>query len=225
VTDKGTFFEIQPKFGRALIVGLARLEGHVVGIQANQPKIRAGAISGPEADKATHFITLCNSYNIPMIFLTDVPGFMVGPDTERDAILKRGLRVAWAMAHGRVPTVSVILRKAYGMGAAAMNGPGGGQSVTLCWPSAEFGALPVEGGVAAAFKRDLEESADPEALRAAKQQRLRDEGGPFEAARIYNFDELIDPRETRPRIVRALRRARARQEQETGPWMHHGIFP
>jgi acetyl-CoA carboxylase carboxyltransferase component len=225
VIDHDTFFEIQPKYGRALIVGFARIEGHVVGIQANQPMIRAGAISGPEADKACHFISVCNAYNIPIIFLTDVPGFMVGPNTEREGILRRGLRVAWVMAHNRVPTVSVICRKSYGMGAVAMNGPDGGQTATLCWPSAEFGALPLEGGVAAAYKRSIEEADDPEALRAEIQGDHKALSGPAKAAKVFNFDELIDPRETRPRIVRALRRARVRQEQNVGPWQHFGIFP
>ena len=173
VVDRSTFFEIQPGFGRALIVGLARMDGHVVGIVASQPAVRAGAIAGPEADKATHFISVCNSYNIPMVFLVDVPGFMVGPESEKSAILRRGLRVAWVTAYGRVPNVTVLVRKAYGMGAAAMNGPGGGQSATLCWPSAEFGALPVEGGVAAAYKRSIDEAEDPEAARQAEYDRAR----------------------------------------------------
>ena len=225
IIDRDTFFEIQPAFGPALIVGLSRIDGHVVGIQANQPSVRAGAISGPEADKAYHFISVCNSYNIPIVFLTDVPGFMVGPASEKDALLRRGLRVAWVMAHNRVPTVSVIIRKAYGMGAVAMNGPGGGQTATLCWPSAEFGALPVEGGVTAAFKRSIESSDDPDTALAETHAEYRSMGGPTQAARVFNFDELIDPRSTRPRIVRALRRARARQRQATGPWQHFGIFP
>ena len=225
VVDRDSFYEIQPMFGRALLIGLSRIDGHVVGIVANQPKVRAGAISGPEADKLVHFICVCNSFNIPLVFLTDVPGFMVGPEAEQQAILRRGLRIAWAVAHGRVPNITVLIRKAYGMGAAAMNGPGGGQSATLCWPSAEFGALPVEGGVAATFKRSIDESEDPEKALAAEHERQRAQGGPFAAAKVFNFDELIDPRETRPRIVRALRRARARQSQSTGPWMHYGVFP
>jgi acetyl-CoA carboxylase carboxyltransferase component len=219
------FFEIQPLFGPALLVGLARIDGHVVGIQANQPKVRAGAIAGAEADKACHFISLCNAYNIPIVYLTDVPGFMVGPATEREALLRRGLRVAWVLAHNRVPSVSVVIRKSYGMGAVAMNGPDGGQVATLCWPSAEFGALPVEGGVSAAFKRQIEESENPEETLAAAHDEYRSMNSPARAARVFNFDELIDPRETRPRIVRALRRARLRQGQTTGPWSHFGIFP
>ena len=165
---------------------------------------------------------MCNSFNVPIVFLTDVPGFMVGPASEREGTLRRGLRVAFALAHTRVPTVSVVIRKAYGMGAVAMNGPGGGQTTTLVWPSAEFGALPVEGGVGAGYKRSIE--ADPEA-REKLEERFRAFGSPFEAAKVFNFDELIDPRETRPRIVRALRRARERRTQTTGPWQYHGIVP
>jgi acetyl-CoA carboxylase carboxyltransferase component len=225
VVDRDSFFEIQPKFGRALIVGFSRIEGHVVGIVANQPKIRAGAFSGAEADKATHFISVCNSYNIPMTFLTDVPGFMVGPAAEREAILRRGLRVAWVLAHNRVPIVSVVIRKAYGMGAVAMAGPESGQTATLVWPSAEFGALPLEGGVNAAYKSSIDGAVDPEAERALHQGDHLESAGPLTDARVFNFDELIDPRETRPRIVRALRRTRARTAQAVGPWTHTGIFP
>jgi acetyl-CoA carboxylase carboxyltransferase component len=220
--DGDTFFEIQPAFGRALLVGLARIDGEVVGIQANQPMVRAGAFGAPEADKAFHFLQVCNAFNVPVVFLTDVPGFMVGPASEREGTLRRGLRVAFALAHTRVPTVSVVIRKAYGMGAVAMNGPGGGQTTTLVWPSAEFGALPVEGGVDAGYRRSIEADAD---AREKLEERFRAFGSPFEAAKVFNFDELIDPRDTRPRIVRALRRARARRAQSTGPWTYHGIVP
>jgi acetyl-CoA carboxylase carboxyltransferase component len=225
VVDRDSFFEIQPRFGRALIVGLARLDGHVVGVVANQPKFRAGAFSGEEADKEVHFISVCNSFNIPLIFLVDVPGFMVGPKTEREGVLRRGLRVAWVTAYGRVPNVTVLIRKAYGMGAAAMNGPGGGQSATLCWPTAEFGGLPLEGGVAAAYKTEIAAAENQEDVLRKRYEEVRATAGPFAAARVFNFDELIDPRETRTRIVKAFRRARPRQEESTGPWKLYGVFP
>jgi methylmalonyl-CoA decarboxylase subunit alpha len=220
--DRDSFFEIQPAFGRALLVGFARIDGEVVGMQANQPMVRAGAFGAAEADKAFHFLQVCNAFNVPVVFLTDVPGFMVGPASEREGTLRRGLRVAFVLAHTRVPTVSVVIRKAYGMGAVAMNGPGGGQTTTLVWPSAEFGALPVEGGVDAGYRRSIEADAD---AREKLEERFRAFGSPFEAAKVFNFDELIDPRDTRPRIVRALRRARARRAQSTGPWTYHGIVP
>ncbi|WP_134322043.1 acyl-CoA carboxylase subunit beta [Cumulibacter soli] len=225
IVDHDSVFQIQPTFGKSLITCLARMDGHVVGIVANQPKVRAGAMTGDEADKAVHFISLCNSFNIPMVFLVDVPGLMVGPETERQAILKRGLRVAWVTAHARVPNVTVLIRKAYGMGAAAMNGPGGGQSATLCWPSAEFGSLPVAGGVDAAFKSQIAGGKDASAVRAEFESSISSDAGPFPAAGVFNFDELIDPRETRARVVRAFRRARRSQERNTGPWQHYGLFP
>lgn len=225
LVDDGEFLPIQSDFGRALIVGFAHIDGDVVGIQANQPLVNGGAFSGPEADKAYHFLSVCDAFNIPVIFLSDVPGFMVGPKSERSATLRRGLRVAYVMAHMRVPTVSVVVRKAYGMGAVAMNGPGAGQSVTLCWPSAEFGALPVEGGLNAAFHNAIEASDDPDAYRKELEERYRNFGSPFEAAKVFNFDDLIDPRDTRPRIAQALRRSRRRREIEAGPSTRHGIMP
>jgi acetyl-CoA carboxylase carboxyltransferase component len=222
--DHDSFFMIQPRYGRALVVGLARIDGEVVGIQANQPKWRAGAFGAQEADKATHFVALCNSYNIPMIFLSDVPGFMVGPKSEEEATLRRGLRLAWTMSYMRVPTISVLLRKAYGMGSVAMHSANAGQVATLAWPSAEFGALPLDGGVKAAYKRTLDEEQTAEEIEAVK-ERFAAFGNPLDAAKAFNFDDLIDPRDTRKRIVRALRRARAAQAQQLGPWRHHGIFP
>jgi acetyl-CoA carboxylase carboxyltransferase component len=224
IVDAGSFFQIQPRYGRALVTGLARIDGQVVGIQANQPKWRAGAFGAQEADKGCHFVQVCNAFNVPMVFLTDVPGFMVGPKAEQEATLRRGLRLAWAMSYMRVPTVSVIMRKAYGMGSVAMLSAGAGQSLTLAWPSAEFGALPLDGGVKAAFRRSLDEDAAAETVDEAR-ERMRAFGNPIDAARAFNFDDLIDPRDTRARIVRAFRRARPAQAQQLGPWQHQGVFP
>lgn len=225
IVDAESFFEIQPAYGGALIVGLTRLEGMVVGIQANQPLCRAGAFGAEEADKSVRFLQLCNSYNVPVLFLTDVPGFMVGPAAEAAGTLKRGLRIASVMAHMRAPTASVLVRKAYGMGAVAMNGPGGNQSITLAWPSAEFGAMPAHGGVAAAHGRAIASSGDPGAAREELEQRYLQLGNPFDAAKAFDFDDLIDPRETRARVAAAFRRAEPAQRLALGPWTYHGIFP
>jgi acetyl-CoA carboxylase carboxyltransferase component len=225
LADADTMFELQAEYGRALLVGLARIEGHVVGVQANQPMVRAGAFGAEEADKCFHFLQLCNSFNIPVLFLTDVPGLMVGTAAEANATLRRGLRIASVMAYMRTPTVSVLIRKAYGMGAVVMNGPGGNQSLTLAWPSTEFGAMPAHGGVAAAHRRAISAAGDPAETEAAIERQYASMGGVLDAARAFDFDDLVDPRETRSRVARAFRRARVRQQTQLGPWQYSGILP
>ncbi len=225
LADRETVFEIKPDYGKSVVTCLARLDGEVVGFVGNQPLQFAGTIDGPAADKMTHFIQLCDAFHIPLIFLSDVPGFMTGSASERDATLRRGLRIAYAMAFITVPKVSVVLRKAYGMGAVAMCGHQGGQVLTLVWPSGEFGALPVEGGVSAGHKSALETASDQTRTRAELESYYNQFGSPFSTAETFNFDDLVDPRDTRPLIIRALRAARAGNTAPLGPKTRHGVMP
>jgi acetyl-CoA carboxylase carboxyltransferase component len=225
VVDHDSVFEIKPQYGKSVITCLARMDGEVVGVVANQPLHLAGIIDGPSADKMTHFIQLCDAFHIPLIFLADVPGFMTGKASERDGTLRRGLRIAYAMAFVTVPKISIVLRKAYGMGAVAMCGHQSGQVLTLVWPSGEFGALPVEGGVNAGHKSALETAEDQESKRVALEQYYQQFGSPFSTAETFNFDDLVDPRDTRPLIIRALRAARAGNTAPRGPKTRHGIMP
>jgi acetyl-CoA carboxylase carboxyltransferase component len=225
VVDRDSVFEIKPHYGKSVITCLARLDGEVVGVVANQPLHLAGIIDGASSDKMTHFIQLCDAFHIPLIFLADIPGFMTGKVSERDATLRRGLRIAYAMAFVTVPKVSVVLRKAYGMGAVAMCGHQSGQVLTLVWPSGEFGALPVEGGVSAGHRSTLEGAADEARKRAELENYYQQFGSPFSTAETFNFDDLVDPRDTRPLIIRALRAARAGNKAPLGPKARHGIMP
>ncbi len=225
IADRDSLFEIKPQYGSSVITCLARMDGEVVGFVANQPLQLAGIIDGPAADKMTHFIQLCDAFHIPLIFLSDVPGFMTGSVSEREATLRRGLRIAYAMAFVTVPRVSVVLRKAYGMGAVAMCGHQGSQILTLVWPSGEFGALPVEGGVSAGHKSALERAEDQTRTRAEFESYYSQFGSPLSTAETFNFDDLIDPRDTRPLIIRALRTARAGNTAPLGPKTRHGIMP
>jgi acetyl-CoA carboxylase carboxyltransferase component len=225
IADHDTVFEIKPQYGRSVITCLARMDGEVVGFVGNQPLQLAGIIDGPAADKMTHFIQLCDAFHIPLIFLSDVPGFMTGSASERDATLRRGLRIAYAMAFVTVPKISVVLRKAYGMGAVAMCGHQSGQVLTLVWPSGEFGALPVEGGVNAGHKSALETATDQTRTRAELENYYNQFGSPFSTAETFNFDDLIDPRDTRPLIIRALRAAHGGKTAPLGPKTRHGIMP
>lgn len=225
IADRDTVFEIKPHYGRSVVTCLARMDGEVVGFIGNQPLQLAGIIDGAASDKMTHFIQLCDAFHIPLIFLSDIPGFMTGSVSEREATLRRGLRIAYAMAFVTVPKVSVVLRKAYGMGAVAMCGHLSGQVLTLVWPSGEFGALPVEGGVSAGHKSALETAGDQTRTRAELESYYNQFGSPFSTAETFNFDDLIDPRETRPLIIRALRAARAGNTAPLGPKTRHGIMP
>jgi len=225
LVDHDSLFEIKPHYGRSVVTCLARMDGDVVGLIGNQPLQLAGIIDGAAADKMTHFIQLCDAFHIPLIFLSDVPGFMTGSVSEREGTLRRGLRVAYAMSFVTVPKVSVVLRKAYGMGAVAMCGHKMGQVLTLVWPSGEFGALPVEGGVSAGHKTELGSADDQGAKRQALEDYYKQFGSPFSTAETFNFDDLIDPRDTRPLIIRALRAARAGHTAPLEPKTRHGIMP
>ncbi len=150
VVDRDSFFEIKPEHAKMLITGFARLDGHPVGIIANQPKVYAGAITAKAAAKARHFIDLCSAYHLPLVSLADVPGVMTGPDAEREGTLRQGLAACNSLAWADVPLFTVVVHKMFGFGGGVMGGYGIGQTLTLAWPTADFGSLPVESGVFAA---------------------------------------------------------------------------
>ena len=224
VVDKGVLFEIRPTLGKSMITALARLDGHPVGIVASQPKVIAGAVDGPAADKGTHFVQLCDAFHIPLIFFLDVPGFMIGVKAESEAVLRRGIRMTHAVANSRVPTISVIVRKSYGMGGSAYGG-GLGAHVNLAWPSAEFGSLPIEGGVAVAYRRVIESSPDPDKTRRELEESLDVMRSPWLAAEAFDIEDIIDPRETRPVLIKYLDAVRNRTRYELGPRVSYGIMP
>ena len=225
IVDRGSFFEIKPLYAPMMITGLARMNGHPVGIVANQPLVYAGAITAKAAQKERHFIDLCSAYHIPLVFLVDVPGVMTGPDSEREGALRYGLAVAYSLAWANVPKITVVVRKAFGFGGCAMCGYGAGQTLTLAWPTADFGSLPMSGGLLAAYGADLATSKDPEALKKQLEEAYKKYCGPYPAAAIFNVDDVIDPRETRPRITRALDLALSRRSVPPSPVMRHGVMP
>ena len=225
IIDKESFFEIKPKHAEMLITGFARLDGHPVGIVANQPKIMAGTITEKAARKARHFIDLCNAYHVPLVFLQDVPGIMPGPEPERAGTLRSGLAITYALAWAEVPRVTVIIRKSYGYGAFAMCGGGLEQSAILAWPNADFGSLPPASAVLAAHGREIEAADDPETLKLELMNNYVRCSGPFHAAGLFNIDDVIDPGETRPRIIRAFELARQRRTEPAQPVPKYGVMP
>ena len=224
IVDRGSLFEIQPTFGKAVITALARLEGRVVGIIANNPMIYGGAIDVKGARKQTHFIELCDCFHIPLVFLVDVPGFMVGRDAEAAATLREGMRSVYVALQASVPMYTVVIRKCYGMagmGATDKNG----LDFKIAWPSAEWGSLPIEGGVAAAFRREIAQHADPKAREAEIEAELRAFASPFRTAEAFGVEDIIDPRETRPYLCRFIAAAQGKLSTSVGPKPKYGVRP
>lgn len=225
VVDRESFFEIKPDFAPMMITGLARMNGHPVGIIANQPLVHAGAITAKAAQKHRHFIDLCSAYHVPLLFFVDTPGVMTGPTSEKEGALRYGLASAYALAWADVPKITVVVRKAFGFGGSAMCGYGAKQTLTVAWPTVDFGSLPVEGGVEASKGSELTAAEDPEALRNQIEAAYRKYCGPYPAAGHFNVDDVIDPRETRPRIILALELALHRRTVPARPVMRHGVMP
>ena len=212
LADVDSFIELRPHYGSGMITGFLRIEGRPIGILANDCKILAGAIDAPGAEKAARFLQLCDAFDIPLLSVCDTPGFMVGPDSEQDAAVRRMSRLFVAGASLRVPWVCLVLRKAYGLGAMAM--AGGSLNVpdfTAAWPQGEFGPMGLEGAVHLGFKKELAAEDDP-----LKRQQLFDslvdkmyaKGTALEVAAFVEIDAVIEPSASRRNILVALHAAR-----------------
>jgi acetyl-CoA carboxylase carboxyltransferase component len=197
IVDRGSFFEIGGRWGRAVITGLARMDGIPVGIVANDPMVLAGALDGDAADKQVRFFDVCSTFHLPLVYLVDVPGFMVGPDAERGSVLRKGMRAIQALVEVDVPVITVHIRKAFGMAVSATSDPDA-LGLRLAWPSAEWGDMPIEGGVDAAFRREIEAAEDPAAFRREAERRLFAAADPWKTVEAFGIESMIDPRDTRP---------------------------
>ncbi len=224
VVDLGSFFEIQPTFGKALITGLARMNGKVVGIIANNPMIYGGAMDVRAARKQSHFVELCDCFHIPLVFFVDVPGFMVGKEAEAAATLREGMRAVYVGLQATVPMYTVVVRKCYGMAGMGTTDKNG-LDFKIAWPSAEWGSLPIEGGVAAAFRREIESAPDAKAREQEIEAGLRAIASPFRTAEAFGVEEIIDPRETRPYLCRFIDAAQGRLRTTLGPKAKYGVRP
>jgi acetyl-CoA carboxylase carboxyltransferase component len=224
ICDRDSVFEIQPTFGRAVITALARLNGNVVGVVANNPMANGGGVDGKAARKQTHFIELCDTFHIPMVFLVDVPGFMVGLQAETAGTLRDGMRCVYALGAATVPMVTVVIRKCYGMAGMATTNKNG-LNLKIAWPSAEWGSLPIEGGVAAAFKREVAEAADPTARLAEIEAELRTLASPIRTAEAFGVEDVIDPRNTRAYLCRFIDAVQPSLSTDLGPKLRAGVRP
>ena len=223
IVDDGVWFDLKPDFATTVITCLARFGGRPAGIVANQPKVLGGILDNDSADKAARFINLCNAFGLPLVYLMDVPGFMVGTQVEAGGIIRHGAKMLYATANATVPKVTVITRKAYGAGYYVMCGKGYDPDLIVAWPTAEISVMGAEGAVEIIFRKAVEEAEDP----AAKKQELIDAISAtidvYIAARNGMIDDVIDPRETRATIARALEVAATKKVQR--PWKRNGVVP
>jgi len=223
IVDDGNYFDIKPKFARNVITCLARFGGQPAGIVANQPKHLAGTLDNDSADKAARFINLCDAFNIPLVFLQDVPGFMVGSKVEHAGIIRHGAKMLYAVSRATVPKVTVVIRKAYGAGYYVMCGKAYEPDLIVAWPGAEISVMGAEGAVEIIGRGAIEASDDPEATRENMLNAVRAQIDPYIAAGNAVIDDIIDPRETRPTIAKALRMARNKHVEK--PRKRHGVMP
>jgi acetyl-CoA carboxylase carboxyltransferase component len=223
IVDDGEYFDLKPKFAKSVITCFARFGGQPVGIVANQPKHLAGVLDNDSADKAARFINLCDAFNVPLVFLQDVPGFMVGSKVEHAGIIRHGAKMLYAVSRATVPKVTVIVRKAYGAGYYVMCGKAYEPDLIVAWPGAEISVMGAEGAVNIIGRSAIEAADDPEATREAMLDAVRQNIDPYIAAGNAMIDDVIDPRETRPTIVKALRMAR--NKHVTKPPKRHGVMP
>ena len=224
VVDYGTYFEIQAQFGTSVVTALARVGGFPCGIVANNPKVMGGALSADGAEKQSHFLELCDHFHIPVVYLADVPGFMIGLQAEQRATLRRGMRAYWVGYNMSVPTFTVVTRKNYGMAGQA-TGASHKLNYRVAWPSGEWGSIPIEGGVDAAYRREIESAPDPAKRRAELEAELSSLKSPFRTAEAFGIEDLIDPRQTRRYIGRFLEIAYRQLPQDLGLKSKAGVRP
>ena len=224
VVDESNFFEIQSDYAPNIVVGFARLGGHSIGIVANQPAHLAGVIDIDAAEKASRFVRFCDSFNVPLITFVDVPGFLPGTAQEHGGIIRSGAKLLYAFCEATVPKITVILRKAYGGAYDVMNSKHIRADVNLAWPSAEIAVMGPEGAVNIIFRKELSESSDPDKRKEELVKEYRDTfANPYVAAGRGYIDDVIEPRETRPRLINALEMLS--NKRDTNPAKKHGNIP
>jgi acetyl-CoA carboxylase carboxyltransferase component len=223
IVDAESWFEIKPAWARNLVIGFARVAGHAVGVVANQPMFKGGILDVDAADKAARFIRLCDAFNLPLVYLVDVPGFMVGSEVEKQGIIRHGAKMLYATSEATVPKITVVMRKAYGAGYFVMCGKGYHPDLLVAWPFAEISVMGPEGAVNIIFNKQVEASDDPEATRRQLVESIREQISPYIAAGWAMIDDVIEPAETRRAIVRGLEQAAGKRLER--PWRKHGNIP
>jgi methylmalonyl-CoA decarboxylase subunit alpha len=224
IVDRESFFEIKKDYAPNLVVGFARFHGRPVGIVANNPKFIAGCLDINAADKGSRFIRFCDAFNIPLVSLQDIPGFLIGSQMERQGIIRHGAKMLYAFAEATVPKITVILRKAYAGGYLAMCSKDLGADFVFSLPTAEVCLMGPEGAVNILFRKEIAEAKDPEQVRSARLHEFFDKYvNPYYSAAEQHVDDIIDPRDMRPRIIRALELSAGKVDDV--PRKKHGLMP
>ncbi len=223
IVDDGVYFDLKPQWAKTIITCLTRFGGRPAGIVANQPRQLGGILDNDSADKAARFINLCNAYGIPLVYLMDVPGFMVGTKVEQAGIIRHGAKMLYATANATVPKITVIVRKAYGAGYYVMCGRAYEPDLIVAWPSAEISVMGAEGAVEIVFRKQVDAAEDPAAKRRELIDGLRQIIDVYVAAGNDMIDDVIDPRETRATICRGLEMAAGKRVER--PWKRSGVMP
>ena len=216
VLDKDSFFEITPHYGRSRILGLARMNGYPVGVMINNPKRLGGSMDVSAGVKVIRFLQLCDTFHLPMVYFADEPGFMVGPDQQRQGIVRAGAKMLCATLRTRMPWISIITRQLYGVAGQCHDRPSG-MFKRVAWPSGHWGSMHISGGVSAAYRRIIAESEDPAAKQREIEDRLQALASPFRTAEAFNIEEIIDPRETRPMVCDFVEIAQSVLKTQLGP--------
>jgi propionyl-CoA carboxylase beta chain len=226
IFDRGAGLELKPTFAPNLVTAFARIAGRAVGVIANQPTQLAGTLDAKACEKGAHFVSVCDAFGLPLIYLVDIPGFLVGTEAEDTSLARRSARLLFELGQASVPRISVVMRKGYGLGYIAMCG-GRSFDADLCvaWPTAEICAMSVEGAVDVAYARQVAAAVDPATKRLELIDRFRGQLGPLNAAAHFGIDDVIDPRETRSVLAATLERSPRRKQARAWPRKPHGISP
>ena len=224
IVDDGEFLEVQERFAPNIVVGFGRLDGQAVGFVCNQPAVLAGCLDINSCTKAARFVRTCDAFNIPIVTLEDVPGYLPGTAQEFGGIIRHGAKLLYAYGEATVPKITVIVRKAYGGAYCVMGSKHMRADVNFAYPTAEIAVMGPEGAVSILYRRELREAKDPVAFRAERIAEFRDKfANPYAAAAMGYIDEVIEPRETRPRVIQALRALATKQDSL--PHKKHGNIP
>ncbi|MEL6890360.1 MAG: acyl-CoA carboxylase subunit beta [Actinomycetota bacterium] len=222
--DDGDFFEYHANWAKSIVCGFARIDGMSVGIVGNQPKVLAGVLDIESAEKAARFVRTCDAFNVPLITFVDVPGFLPGVDQEYGGIIRHGAKLLYAYCEATVPRISVITRKAYGGAYVVMDSKSIGSDLAFAWPSAELAVMGPQGAVEIVYRRELQQAADPESRRAELVQEYTEKyANPYAAAERGYVDDVIDPADTRRKLVAGLRMLQTKREEL--PRRKHGNVP
>jgi acetyl-CoA carboxylase carboxyltransferase component len=216
VLDRGSFFEIGAGWGKSVVTGFARLDGYPVGVVTNDPYQYGGGLTADGSEKMARMVDLCDTFHLPCVNFLDQPGFVIGTAGEKAATIRKGAHAMTAVFQASVPWVTIIMRRAFGVAGAA-HANTARLNLRYAWPSGDWGSLPLEGGIEAAYRRDLANAADPDALRRELEERLGSVRSPFRTAEAFGIEHLIDPRDTRPILCDWVEQAYRIEATQLGP--------